>query len=188
MRFMDLPNIITASRFVLAALGSVVLLAAPESIRYPLALAIFAVAVASDWLDGLVARRMKRFSPLGTFMDPLADKVLVFEYFAYLMYVGAYPLWLFMALLARDLLHDAFRAYASSRRVSIGANLLNKSKTALQMTSILAILIALSMTEGTIPSLLARFAVAAMILALAFGILGAVRSVVSYRHLFTSGE
>src|SRR5690348_10051577 len=41
------------------------------------ATALFAVAMATDWFDGKLARRHGRTSPLGSLLDPVADKILV---------------------------------------------------------------------------------------------------------------
>src|SRR3989338_9537156 len=62
-RHMDLPNILTMGRFALAVLGALTLLFVPDPLRFPLALGIFVVSAASDWLDGVLARRMGRYSP-----------------------------------------------------------------------------------------------------------------------------
>ena len=74
---MNAANIITFLRFVLAAIGTTLLL--NESVQYndTIAAVIFAVAAFTDWLDGELARRTNTTSKLGTFMDPLADKLEV---------------------------------------------------------------------------------------------------------------
>ena len=41
------------------------------------ATAVFCVAMTTDWFDGRLARRHGRTSPLGSLLDPIADKVLV---------------------------------------------------------------------------------------------------------------
>jgi CDP-diacylglycerol--glycerol-3-phosphate 3-phosphatidyltransferase len=187
----DIPNALTGSRFILAGVGCLSLLL-PFPFHITTATAIFVIAVNTDWLDGFLARRLGRFSPLGTFLDPLADKILILEYAVYLTVVGIYPLWLLMATIARDSLHDAFRNYAATLRVTVPANTLNKAKTTLQMCSSILALIALTAQEtSTIPmatDLLTWFALWTMIIALAVGILGAIYSVAQYKRFLSSGE
>ena len=38
---------------------------------------VFLIAVLTDWLDGVVARKLQQTSNFGTFLDPVADKLLV---------------------------------------------------------------------------------------------------------------
>lgn len=68
------------------------------------ALAGAAVAGASDWLDGWVAKRWKQQSVLGSYLDPIADKALVGCVAAALCYKGTLSPWLLQATLARDAL------------------------------------------------------------------------------------
>jgi CDP-diacylglycerol---glycerol-3-phosphate 3-phosphatidyltransferase len=108
-----------------------------------LALAVFVIASATDWADGRIARTTKTTSELGAFLDPLADKLLVYLYFGYLQSVGAYPILLFLGMLARDMVNDAFRSFAASRKVILPANVWGKIKTVLQMISLIAALLVL---------------------------------------------
>lgn len=74
-------NRITVSRIVLVAPFAVCLLNLREpgweTISRRTALAVMAVMAASDLLDGLLARRLRQETPLGRFLDPVADKLLV---------------------------------------------------------------------------------------------------------------
>lgn len=181
---MSLPNALTVSRFAAACLGGALLVTLPLPIASLLALVVFAFAVVTDWLDGYLARRMGAVSPLGIFLDPLADKVAVYTYLVHLTAIGVYPSWMLMLLLARDLIHDSYRAFATSRGIAVPANLLSKCKTALQMLSIMLALLAVSpapfATRG-----LQDVALACMLAALVCGIVGAAQSMRGMGRIFS---
>ena len=69
----NLPNQLTASRFVLA----IVLFVLIEQDAWLACLAVFVLASFTDWLDGYLARKQGLVSTLGRNLDPLVDKVLV---------------------------------------------------------------------------------------------------------------
>lgn len=74
------PNRISIGRVLCVAPFVVILLKLHEpghgTLRW-VAIGLFAVMAASDWLDGYLARRLHDTSPLGAFLDPLADKLLI---------------------------------------------------------------------------------------------------------------
>jgi CDP-diacylglycerol---glycerol-3-phosphate 3-phosphatidyltransferase len=95
------------------------------------ATAVFAVAMATDWLDGWYARRTHRSSDLGRLLDPVADKLLVMA--ALIMVVGrVLPAWMVAAIIAREFLLSGLRLAALERGVVIGARDLGKVKTGTQ--------------------------------------------------------
>src|SRR5438552_18523413 len=55
---------------------------------------VFCVAMATDFFDGRLARRHGRTSPLGTLLDPIADKVLVLGALVMLVGLGVVPAWM----------------------------------------------------------------------------------------------
>jgi CDP-diacylglycerol--glycerol-3-phosphate 3-phosphatidyltransferase len=89
----------------------------------------FAVAMATDWLDGRVARSRGRTSPLGSLLDPIADKILVLSVLVMLVDAGVAPGWMVVAIIARELLVSGFRLAALERGVVIRARDLGKLKT-----------------------------------------------------------
>jgi CDP-diacylglycerol---glycerol-3-phosphate 3-phosphatidyltransferase len=92
------------------------------------ATAVFAVAMATDWVDGWWARRNNRTSDLGRILDPVADKLLVMT--ALIMLVGrVLPAWMVAAVIAREFLVTGLRLAALERGVVIGARDLGKLKT-----------------------------------------------------------
>ncbi len=65
---------------------------------------IFCLSVFSDALDGTIARLRGERTPLGAFLDPLADKLLLVVSYIIFSYLNWIPLWVFVAVLSRDLL------------------------------------------------------------------------------------
>lgn len=96
---LTIPNLITLARILLTPLFIIFLIQK----RYHLALWIFVLAGLSDLADGLIARRWRQKSPLGTFLDPLADKLLMGSSFITLSISHIIPSWLTVIVLSRDL-------------------------------------------------------------------------------------
>ncbi len=94
-----LPNLLTIARLLLAPF----IFAAIVSGRHVLALTLFAVAALTDGLDGLLARRIHQITPLGAYLDPIADKVLLSGVYISLAVAGSIPSWLVVLILGRDI-------------------------------------------------------------------------------------
>ncbi len=65
---------------------------------------IFCASVFSDALDGAIARLRGERTPLGAFLDPLADKLLLVVTYVLFSYLNWIPLWVFVAVISRDLI------------------------------------------------------------------------------------
>jgi cardiolipin synthase len=63
---------------------------------------LFGAVVATDWVDGTIARRTGQVSELGKVLDPLADRLSMAAGLIALMVRGAFPVWAGVAILARD--------------------------------------------------------------------------------------
>ncbi len=94
-----LPNLISLARVVAAPVVCWLL----YTHRYREALAVLLIAGFSDWLDGFMARRLGMTNQVGVVLDPLADKVLMVFVFVCLGLLGLLPWWLFVLVIARDL-------------------------------------------------------------------------------------
>lgn len=68
---------------------------------------LFGFAAATDGLDGFLAKRFGWTSELGKILDPLADKLLLVSVFVTLALVGVVPVWLAVAVVARDVIITA---------------------------------------------------------------------------------
>jgi CDP-diacylglycerol--glycerol-3-phosphate 3-phosphatidyltransferase len=90
---------------------------------------LFIAAMATDQVDGWLARRQGRTTPLGSLLDPVADKVLVLATMIVLVGEGAFPGWMVAAIVARELLVSGLRLAAVERGVVLQARDLGKLKT-----------------------------------------------------------
>jgi CDP-diacylglycerol--glycerol-3-phosphate 3-phosphatidyltransferase len=93
------------------------------------ATAVFCVAMATDWFDGRIARSRGRASPLGSLLDPVADKILVLAVLVMLVDVRVVPGWMVAAIVVRELLVTGLRLAALERGVVLRARDLGKLKT-----------------------------------------------------------
>jgi len=93
------------------------------------ATAVFAVAMATDWFDGRLARRSGRTSALGALLDPVADKLLVLTMMILLVDAGVFPGWMVALIVARELLVSGLRLAALERGTVLHARDLGRLKT-----------------------------------------------------------
>lgn len=133
-------NLLSLSRLVLAPVVWALM-----SLGLPIAAAlVFLAAAVTDWLDGLVARRLKISSSVGRQLDPLTDKVLVIGCFVYAMGVvpdSGLAAWMVTAIVIREMVVQAIRGLIEGRGSAFGAKLSGKLKTVLQFAAIVAVLL-----------------------------------------------
>ena len=96
---------------------------------------LFIAAMTTDWLDGRVARSRGRSSPLGSLLDPVADKLLVLTVLIVLVGRDVFPGWMVGAIVAREFLVSGLRLAALERGVVMHARDLGKLKTWSQATA-----------------------------------------------------
>ena len=156
---MNLPNKLTTSRF-----GFALLLLLCLTFSFPgsktLALLLFLVASATDWLDGHLARTKYGVSAFGKLMDPLADKVLVtvaLVSFVEIRFDPGHPesplvpALLVVPILFREFMVTGLRLLAAEQGHILSAGTLGKWKTALQMAAIIFTLFSLALVEDWLP-------------------------------------
>jgi CDP-diacylglycerol---glycerol-3-phosphate 3-phosphatidyltransferase len=102
-----------------------------------LALATYSIASLSDYLDGYLARRYSTITPLGQFLDPLADKLLVAAALMALIAFKGFPLWAALVIVVREIAIVALRSAAMSRGNSMPASSHAKHKTLVQLVMVL---------------------------------------------------
>ena len=95
-----ISNVITTLRLILTFVF--LYLFVTDFNRY-IALAIYAVAASTDWLDGQIARMTKTVSWLGKLLDPLVDRALLFTGVVGLVAREELPLWICLVIVGRDL-------------------------------------------------------------------------------------
>jgi CDP-diacylglycerol--glycerol-3-phosphate 3-phosphatidyltransferase len=127
-RLTSLPNLLGLLR-IAATPVVVALLLYPFPSGGMLAFVVFALAAATDFIDGKIARARGEVSPLGIFMDLTADKVLVAGVLVAMVEVGLLPTWLVALLLIRELVVQGVRQLAASADVVIASRRLGKGKT-----------------------------------------------------------
>ena len=132
---MTLPDQLTLGR-ALAVPVVVVLFAWDFPDHAYWATGVFVVAMATDQVDGWLARRRNQTSAFGSLLDPIADKVLVMAALVMLVAEGVAPGWMVAAIVARELLVSGLRLAAIERGVVIAARDLGKLKTWAQAVAV----------------------------------------------------
>jgi cardiolipin synthase (CMP-forming) len=148
-----LPNVITILRILLVPVFAIAFVMPGDAARI-FAFMIFAIAGASDWLDGFAARKLNAGSDFGRMLDPIADKVLVAVALMMLVAEGTFftevksngmlsllKLVPAIIILSREILVSGLREFLAGTRVSMPVTAIAKFKTAVQMVAIGAMLL-----------------------------------------------
>jgi len=134
-----------ANRITLLRIGAIVpillLVQFPGRITCWLAAVLFVAASISDFLDGYIARREGQITTFGTFLDPLADKLLICSVLIQMVGLGWIPAWIAIVVLVRELAVTGLRAVAADRQIVIAADRFGKAKTVLQIVALTPLLI-----------------------------------------------
>ena len=127
---MNAANMLTLSRLLATPVVLGLMTGNAPATRFA-ALGVFLLAMLTDVFDGMLARRAGP-TLLGTVLDPVADKVLTLCLFFALAECDVLPVWMGLALLAREFVVSGVRAMGARRGRVIGANRMGKTKTFLQ--------------------------------------------------------
>jgi cardiolipin synthase len=95
---MNIPNFLSLLRIILVPIFIIFLIQE----AYTNALLIFVLAGLTDVFDGILARVMNKQTKLGSFLDPMADKILLASSFVTLSILGLIPSWLTVIIISRD--------------------------------------------------------------------------------------
>ena len=133
----NLPNAITVLRILLVPVFIWLLFTAssPESPLRWFAVAAFVISIATDGVDGAIARRRGLITDLGKILDPIADKALIGGGLISLSLLGQIPWWVTIAILVREFGITAYRLIVVRRRV-LAASTGGKIKTVLQAVAV----------------------------------------------------
>jgi len=101
---------------------------------------VFTLACITDWFDGYLARKLDQSTPLGAFLDPVADKLIVAVALVLLVEDFA-SIWLTIPatiIVGREIVISALREWMAElgKRASVAVSMVGKVKTLLQMSSI----------------------------------------------------
>ncbi|WP_394850236.1 CDP-diacylglycerol--glycerol-3-phosphate 3-phosphatidyltransferase [Pendulispora brunnea] len=136
----NLPNLLTMARIVMIPVF-LVLLDRQTPLDCFWAAIVYTLAALTDALDGYLARKMGVVSVLGKFLDPLADKLIVMAGLVWMVPMGRIPAWVVVVLLGREISVTGLRSVAANSGVVISAGREGKTKTALQMIGIIALVL-----------------------------------------------
>ncbi len=135
---MSLPNILTLFRIALIPVIVTLILLENSSARW-WAFALFSIAAITDYLDGMIARKMQLISPLGRMLDPIADKLLVGALLIVFSYEGSLDgllVWTAIMIMMREISVSGLREFLGSRQVIVNVSALAKYKTTLQLIAL----------------------------------------------------
>lgn len=133
----NVPNLITVVRILLAPVFIWMLLAdagADGPLRWSAAV-LFVIAIATDGVDGAIARRNNLVTDLGKLLDPIADKVLTGGALVSLSILGELPWWVTIVILVREIGITVYR-FVVIRQGVIAASRGGKIKTIVQSVAI----------------------------------------------------
>ena len=139
MSSVNLPNALTLVRVLLVP---VLVVALTVEGGDALAATVFALASATDFLDGWLARRRGSVTTFGKVMDPIADKLMVAAALIALVSLERLAAWIALVIIAREFAVSGLRAAAGQQGVVIDASTFGKAKTLIQVATIFVLIVA----------------------------------------------
>ena len=134
----SLPNLISISRLALAAIFV-------ATDRADMRIVLVMVALATDYLDGWIARHVGPLTRVGAVLDPFADRVFVLVGVSAFLFEGVISTAEYFIMISRDLMTAigflVARAMPSLRAVAFQARFPGKLVTVLQLATFIGILI-----------------------------------------------
>jgi cardiolipin synthase (CMP-forming) len=138
-RTFSLPNLLTYGRVAAVPVVAGLLFWPLDDWARWTALAVFALAAITDFLDGYLARVWSQQSSLGRMLDPIADKLLVAVCLLMLAVdeaITGVNLWAAIIILSREILVSGLREFLAELRASVPVTRVAKYKTALQLLAL----------------------------------------------------
>lgn len=136
---MNIPNRITLLRILLTFVFMFFLFCQGLWAKV-ISLLIFSCAAVSDLYDGWLAHKKNMVTDFGKLMDPIADKILVLAAFAAFVQMQLVEAWMFVIVIAREILITSLRLFALNKGKVLAATKVGKHKTLSQMAVIFTIL------------------------------------------------
>jgi CDP-diacylglycerol--glycerol-3-phosphate 3-phosphatidyltransferase/cardiolipin synthase len=150
---LNLPNLLTLSRVAAVPILAAALLVGGHA-GYRIAFAIYCAASVTDYLDGHFARTQGTVSRLGTFLDPIADKVMVGAVLLMMVAtddIAGWHLLPALVILLREIVVSGLREFLGGLQVSVPVTRLAKWKTAVQMVALGALILAGAVAWPALP-------------------------------------
>lgn len=137
---MNLPNILTMSRIIMIPFMVICFYVWPADNAHYVAAWVFMIASFTDFIDGYLARKLDQSTPLGAFLDPVADKLSVVVALALLIEHYS-TIWLTipaLIIIGREVVISALREWMAEigKRADVAVSMVGKVKTFLQMAAI----------------------------------------------------
>lgn len=157
---LNLPNRLTLLRIIMVPLFMIFILypVFGETVSRIVAAALFLLTALTDFADGKIARSKNMVTNFGKFLDPLADKFMIFAALLSIcasdMYSHIRPVfvWVSAVVIFRELAVTSIRLVAAgSKNVVIAASWLGKLKTTFQCAAVMAIILEPVMINTFIP-------------------------------------
>ncbi|HIG06041.1 MAG TPA: CDP-diacylglycerol--glycerol-3-phosphate 3-phosphatidyltransferase [Planctomycetes bacterium] len=146
----NLPNMITMSRLAMAFLLFAMLtleirgwgIIGDRHLALNLAALAFILCVATDFIDGYLARRWKMVTAFGRLADTFVDKIVICGTLVYLVHLTPELIrpWFVVIIVAREFLVSGIRSYMESQGIEFGARGGGKLKMVLQSMLIPAVM------------------------------------------------
>ncbi|MBI3610952.1 MAG: CDP-alcohol phosphatidyltransferase family protein [Nitrospirae bacterium] len=145
---MNLPNLLTILRILLIPVFINLLIYG----YHGWALVAFLSAGLTDSLDGLIARMADQRTKLGTYLDPMADKLLLTASFLTLAILQVIPIWGAVIVVSRDiiLILGALLLHLTQTHQEIAPTFLGKSTTAVQLAYVTLVLLVTVFQRSTL--------------------------------------
>lgn len=145
----NIPNILSMLRMALvpAFVACLLYLPADGKAICLVSAAVFAVTALTDMLDGKIARKYNLVTDFGKFLDPLADKFMVFGALVGILVCPRFAdlvpvfVWVTVVVMLRELAVTSLRLVVASKSVVVAASFFGKAKTCVQIAGILLILL-----------------------------------------------
>ena len=138
---MILPNQLTVLRIALTPAFFILLIYGDLSYNHFIATLIFTLATLTDLYDGYIARKYGTVTKWGTFVDPLADKLLMSAALIGLVIINYLSLWMVLVVVVRDIIVTLMRLYGLRKNKPLRTEKFAKWKTTIQFILIALILV-----------------------------------------------
>lgn len=144
---LNLPNKLTLIRIVLVPVFMATMLAIPDdALSRIISFVVFVITSLTDMLDGKIARKYNLITNFGKFMDPLADKFMVFGAMIAILvrytYLQSIFVWAASIVMFRELAVTSIRLVAAGQEnLVIAASWLGKVKTVSQVVCICCVIL-----------------------------------------------